>query len=153
MEEIAIIVNTNEGSIKSIKSGRSWAWLKTEYDENIKKRKLNVKLTKENVIEIKELLSQGKSQVEIAKQFNIGTATIHQIAKGGLWSDVKTSFDDKISTTSRAKLTEEDVKQIKKLLYEKKLSQKEIAELFNVNRVTITDISSGRSWTSVKNAL
>jgi hypothetical protein len=46
-------------------------------------------------------------------------------------------------------LNEEQVKQIKQLLLNDKLSKKEISERFNVSRTVIYRINSGRSWTHV----
>lgn len=46
------------------------------------------------------------------------------------------------------KLSEEQVKQIRKLL--KKFSNKEIGDMFNVNRATIFSIRKGLSWSWLK---
>lgn len=45
------------------------------------------KLTTEQVIEIKKLLSENKlSQAEISRLFNVSTSTIHKIKRGKKWS-------------------------------------------------------------------
>jgi len=45
-----------------------------------------------------------------------------------------------------AKLTEEDVKEIKKLLKTRKLKQRKIAKIYNVSEKTISSIKLGKSW-------
>jgi hypothetical protein len=45
-----------------------------------------------------------------------------------------------------AKLTEAQVRQIKQLLADGKLTQKTIGSQFNVSKGTVQDIKSGRRW-------
>lgn len=47
------------------------------------------KLNEEKVRQIKILIKQGKSNSQIAKEFNISPQTIHAIAKRGYWDHVK----------------------------------------------------------------
>lgn len=49
----------------------------------------NVKLTEENVIEIKQLLCLGLLQCDIAKRFNVTIATISAINTKKLWSHIQ----------------------------------------------------------------
>jgi len=49
----------------------------------------------------------------------------------------------------RAKLTEKKVIRIKKYLKHNKLTQREIAEMFNVTRMLITAINNNRLWRSI----
>lgn len=53
------------------------------------------------------------------------------------------------SKNGQAKLTEDQVKQIKSLLA-KKISAREIAKKFNVGKTTIGFIKQGKFWTHVK---
>lgn len=48
-----------------------------------------------------------------------------------------------------SKLTGEQAKEIKRLLAHKKLSQREIASMFNVSQTTISDINIGKNWREV----
>lgn len=50
---------------------------------------VNSKLTKANVIIIKQLLKNGRSHKEIANQFNVCRGTISSINSGKTWSHVK----------------------------------------------------------------
>lgn len=54
--------------------------------------------------------------------------------------------DNKGSKHGMSKLTEKEVKQIKKLLQSKSLTQIEIAEKYNVSRTTIYEIKVKRTW-------
>lgn len=58
---------------------------------------------------------------------------------------------DKIagSRNFNAILTENDVKEILKLLESNSASQQDIAELFGVNQITISNINTGRSWNRI----
>lgn len=51
---------------------------------------------------------------------------------------------------SSSKLTYEQVIEIKKLLREKKMNQKEIANIYGVAKRTISDINTGRNWKYVE---
>lgn len=48
------------------------------------------------------------------------------------------------------KLTVEQVVEIKKLLYEDELTQKEISQIYNISRKIISNISSGKTYSYVK---
>jgi hypothetical protein len=50
------------------------------------RRKGNIKLTEEQVKEVKELLKLGKTQREIAKQFKINQGTVQHINSGKSWN-------------------------------------------------------------------
>lgn len=67
-----------------------------------------------------------------------------------LYHAYKTGLNNsKGSKNPTAKLTESDVLQIKQLLSEGELTQTAIAEMFNVSRVTITEINTGKRWSHV----
>ena len=48
----------------------------------------NAKLTREDVIEIKQLLAKGTSVAEIARKYQRGWQTINHIKQGNTWTDV-----------------------------------------------------------------
>ena len=50
----------------------------------------------------------------------------------------------------RQKLKPDQVIEIKKLLLENKLTQQQIADIYGVDRRTITNINTGRSWAHLK---
>lgn len=51
---------------------------------------------------------------------------------------------------NRAKLNEQDVKEILRLLRDTQMSQREIAEMYGVDQTTISDIHLGRNWSWVE---
>lgn len=75
-----------------------------------------------------------------------------------VWGTTQENMQDKIkhkvqpvgSDHGMSKLKDKDVLKIRKLLNKKKLTQKEIGELFNVSQVTISCISTNKKWKDVK---
>lgn len=71
-----------------------------------------------------------------------------------LWGTRKENEYDKIrhnktnrgQRNGRSKLTKKQVEQIRKLLLKGDLLQRQIANMFNVTRMTISDIKGKRSW-------
>jgi predicted XRE-type DNA-binding protein len=61
------------------------------------------------------------------------------------------NFNVKGSQHGQAKLDEEKVLEIKRLLAEKNLTQKKIGEKYGVNQNTISLIKSGKIWSHVEN--
>lgn len=63
----------------------------------------------------------------------------------------QTNWSSKISGNNsvHAKLTEDQVKDIFEFLKDKVYSQDEIAQMYNVKQITISNIWTGRSWNSV----
>ena len=114
------------------------------------------KLTEANVIEIKILLRDKiMTQKEIAKKFNVGYITINSINKEKRWWWVlvpgfesrKTRYESK---PTNAKLTVSQVQEIKTLLKNSGLTQKEIAEKFGVTVQSITLINTGKRWANIQ---
>lgn len=61
----------------------------------------------------------------------------------------KQARGSQLNRASKSKLTENQVMEIKKLLFEQQLTIPEIAKLFDSNRSTIGNISRGLSWVHV----
>mgnify|MGYP000884139099 CR=1 FL=1 len=59
------------------------------------------------------------------------------------------SLKNRGSNNGNAKLTEEDVVEIKKLLKNTNMTQKDIAKLFNISSRRVRGIKSGESWKHV----
>lgn len=63
---------------------------------------------------------------------------------------VSTETKNKIRKSNpKRKLDKEDVIEIKKLLCDSDLTHREISEIYNVDRVTITDINNGNTWNNI----
>jgi predicted XRE-type DNA-binding protein len=117
-------------------------------DRTIKLRQPS-KLTKDQVIEIKQHLKEGHlTHKEIAKTFGVAGSVISNINKGKSWSYLftGTEFEKPVKSKIKYKLTDDQVFEIKKLLKEKNLSHGEIAKIFGVSRECITGINIGRSY-------
>jgi hypothetical protein len=48
-----------------------------------------VKLTKENVVEIRAALTRGETGFSLGKKYGVHASTIYKIRKGKIWRDVK----------------------------------------------------------------
>lgn len=110
--------------------------------------KLNEKLV--NQIRLKK--SQGMTNQDIARLYGVHKNTIQKITSRTHWKHIPDPEGCAYKKLPRGfnekscKLTEEDVIFIKNSHTEKKLSQKEIAAKFRVNRKTIKNIISGKTW-------
>lgn len=108
----------------------------------------NTKLTEEDVLQIKELIKEGFSLTEISKKHNVSHAAISRIKTGDNWYYI----GDDVSYFEyhgNAKLTESKVIEIKLLIKEGKMNQKDIAEKFNISNTTVNKISTGEIWKNV----
>ena len=72
------------------------------------------------------------------------TPTYNSNVRDSSWSS-KVSGENNV----HAKLTEDQVKDIFEFLKDKVYSQDEIAQMYNVKQITISNIWTGRSWNSV----
>lgn len=144
---IGKMFNISTSIINNIKQGRGWKHIGEDISEiKTKERKLN----EDNVLEIKKLLKSGTSQKEIAIKFNVSPSTISEIKSGKKWAKIGEDISNiKKFNKPNAKLNEEKVKKIKKLLSQG-ITQKEIAELFNINVAIISRIKLGKAWKYVE---
>jgi predicted XRE-type DNA-binding protein len=105
----------------------------------------NLKLMPEN--EHKSLHRKGEKNPSFGKigknSHNFGKYHSKEIK-------IKISEKNKGENNSNHKLTEEQIIKIKLLLKEEQLTQQEIADMFGVNRITISDIKTGRTWNYIK---
>ena len=110
------------------------------------------KLTEAEVLDIWELLREQRLSVsQIALCFDVSDKTIRKIKYGKAWRKItgyQNDFEQPVRR-SWSKLTVEQVREVKVLLRERKLSIKEIAELYHVSKWTIRDIKRGNSWRDV----
>lgn len=146
---IAPLYKVARKTISDIKHGKTWVHIKlTESDiANTSQILLKlgnaqnpIKLNKEKASEIRELLSNGIEPKIIAKQFGVSKTTIMDIKNNRYWNDTP------INKITASKLTEGQVREIKQLLEENKLSYAQIARQFNVAPGTINKIKRGFHW-------
>ena len=97
----------------------------------------------ERVLLIVQLLNEGKSFTEIAKQVGVSTTNVSNIKSGHRWS--KLTGIEKVPKPPRARLTEEQVAEIRKMAAEgRRLSF--IGRKFNQDYKQIHQIVSGKRW-------
>lgn len=119
------------------------------YKMGLIKRKLSVSDVRKIVL----MSNIGFSKKEIAEKFNIKKSHVSSIISGTSWSYITGikyfplgNFGE---NSTSAILTEEKVKQIRKMIFDKTMLQKDIAIKFGVSRPTITDIKNRKSWAHV----
>lgn len=104
------------------------------------RKRAGCKITSEQENMIRYLqIEDGVSSKEIAKYFNITANTANAIKN----RNTNYNGDD------TKKLTESDVRKIKKDLKTKDLTQKQIADKFNVSISTISAIKQERNWSHI----
>lgn len=110
------------------------------YDSSLKK------LTKEQVIKIKQLLIENKlTQTEISIMFGVNRKIINRINTGQSYKSVGKEIDLSLSKKKYIKLTEEDYDMIIKMNKDK-VPQIKIAKQFNVNQAHISRIISNERY-------
>jgi Trp operon repressor len=75
-----------EATIRRIASGKAWKQVPRPPNFASKIRHSTAKLTEAQVGEIRQLLQAGHSQQVVGRKFNVGQATISDIATGRSWS-------------------------------------------------------------------
>jgi len=115
-------------------------------------------LTEDDVREIMNniLLNKYSSVQDILINYPIAKPTFENIIYKNGWSHIREEFDmlkikniiSNFKKNKHQKLMSNDVKEIKKKLSEG-LSYQELANFYNVDPKTISDIKTGRSWKKV----
>ena len=99
----------------------------------------------DQVRQIIRLLQSRRTQKEIARQFGVNRTVVEGIASGRHWQHVPRPANFDTTIRPRAKLTEDQVREIRHLLKAGN-SQGGIAKRFDVVRTTVRDITTGRTW-------
>ena len=148
-KDIAELFQVEANTITQIKTGERWTHLKTEYDDLIEQTPRQ-KLIEEDVIEIKKLLIESKLNIkEIAKLYNLNFSHISAIKTLRTWKDVGIEYNKQLEERLCVrKLNKNMVIEIKKLLLQGKTC-KEIGEIFNVHRTSISYIKNNKTWKDV----
>ncbi|MEY9867273.1 group I intron endonuclease [Peribacillus sp. B2I2] len=114
------------------------------------------KLTESNVKQIKQMLMRGKPKREIAKEFGVTRNVITFIQQGQTWVNVEVegfkpfSIDVLGENNVNAKLTKNQVIEIKRLFIQGEKTDKEISKLYGVSLSTINRIHLGKLWNHVE---
>lgn len=155
--DIANEYNISIGLVQDIKKGRAWKHVITTYDEEIKNIKSNkcdnknCKFNEEQIVLVKKMfVEEDKTIMEIAKELNCGRNTISDILhnKINMYKKIHTPYDEKVVEKIKKvkfKLTDEDVKEIKKLINEG-YTNKKISEIYNIDPSCISNIRNNKAW-------
>lgn len=100
----------------------------------------NATITDEQAKQIKLDLFNGASTVELSEKYNIKSHVISDIRRNKSFKHILPEL-----VLSKKNLTSEDVMEIKKLLKQGTMKQKEIAKKFSVSTGAIKNIKSGKS--------
>ena len=108
----------------------------------------NAKLSRDDVIKIKQMLADGLTYSEINKAVpHLDKHVCSKIRTGEIWRDIIVEgFTSKPKTT---RLTEEQIREIKYLLSKGHHTQIQLAKMFGVSRGTIIGIKTGRTYSHI----
>lgn len=124
------------------------------HSDNMKDRKLfgektsNAKLTEKEVLEIVDLLAEGKSGPSIAKIYGIGYGAVYNIRDGKTWGE--TTGIKKNAEKRSKKLNLEDIADIKFILQLGKFSQAKVALQYDTSNSTVNRIYNGLSHSDIE---
>ena len=114
------------------------------------------KLTSDQVAEIKKMIMRGVLDRVIADQYGVVTESIKSIRNGDNWAHVEvegfTPFtkDNSGSYNFNAKLTDEKVKDIRRLYKEGVYTVRQLASKFGVSHCSVVNIVNYKSWKHVE---
>jgi len=111
------------------------------------------KLTEAQVLEIKARLWDGEGQYPIAAEFGVGPGSISAIATGRTWVQVPWPTDRprtvRTASQVRAVLSDDTVREIRRLADEEGLGRDRIAKSLNVSTSQVQRILSGERYLHV----
>lgn len=106
----------------------------------------NAHVTAEQVKQIKLAMNDGLRCKEIQEKFGISRHMYFNIKGGHQWKDIKVPINPPPFVI---KLTKDDVIEIKKILRDKTMNQRQIAKKYNVSNSLINNINKGKTWKGV----
>lgn len=117
------------------------------------------KLTESKVLEIRsKYSSMDYSHEQLAKEYGVTRVCILKVVKGKTWSQLP--YDKDVASTSRykdrgenhgsAKLTDEQIKSIRKAYAEGGCTQRSLADEFGVSGASICSILNNKSYISIE---
>lgn len=107
------------------------------------------KLSDKTVRAIFEMYNTGRyTQGDIAKHFDICQQEVHWVLAGKIWQRAdKPAVQKRTCRILRGKLlTQDDVRQIRRLLDDPKNKQADIGKMFNVSQGVVSSIKTRRAW-------
>jgi DNA-binding XRE family transcriptional regulator len=114
----------------------------------------NAKLTDQQVQTIRERYAAGGvTYEELAMEFGVNSANIGHIVSGRAWQHLPTVDCDRSSSGARngqSKLTDDQVKEIRRLYATGAWKQAQLASTFGVTHQTVSRICRGELWKHVE---
>lgn len=144
LSKIAQENNMTIETVSDINNGDTWYMS----DENYPIRKCVMKdlLTKEDVIEIKNMLSRGVSSTKIGQIFNVSTTNITNINHGKIYKEPNEIYPIFKATNSRPNLTMREIQEIINYLITTDYNYTQISEILHIGRKTISNIDTGKRY-------
>ena len=99
-----------------------------------------VKLSKHDILSIVAQVNSGKTQTNVAKEYNVQISVISRIMSGDRWSFVTGIEPKQHNTRNHVKLGIETANEIRSLYASGDYTYKGLAEKYSVNRTTIANI-------------
>lgn len=148
INEIANILNTTYGVVYWIYKGRNWKNISKNYDfSKYDKLKFEGYSTEEDAKQICELLANTNlSFEEIAKIVKVKLSTVSSIRYGNSFQNISKNYDFHNRDINIRVVTEDQVRNICKLLEERKYTLKEIAENCNTTISMVRHIKYKETW-------
>ena len=117
------------------------------------------KLTESKVLEIRQALATGEMCRTIGERYGVSREVISNIKHNRLWAHIQLTDLSQVTTRNyggtkgsanpAAKLNEEKVKEIKRLLRTTKLNTVDLGIQFGVSNMLIGRIKNGKAWKHV----
>lgn len=108
-------------------------------------------LTPNMVIHIKEMLQNHATDKQIQEIYDISSAVLSNIRHNNIWKNIGIDISNiEYRRGGGQKLTIDEVKIIKTLLKEGKLSQQKIANKFGIDQSAVSNIKNNKSYRDVK---
>lgn len=144
-EEISIKTGIPIGTIQSIRYKDSWKYLTHDIDfpEGIVMSKNNKQLNHQELLEIIQLILDGKTNLEIANMYQKNVGTINDIRIKKTHKELTKYIDFPI--LSKSDLSEYEIKQVIKMLLDG-YQNDYISNLLNINTSTVCAIRNHRSY-------
>lgn len=105
-------------------------------------------LTEKQAIEIKKKWSEGAFGADLAKEYGVHIATISDLINGRTWTHlpIMPLLIPRPVPRKKMSLTEEQVKQIRKIYVEEKTSYSKLAKKYDVSKSVIRDVIIRNTW-------
>lgn len=110
----------------------------------------SAKLSEADVLAIRARSSSGETMFKLSKEYRVGHATVHRIVTGHTWKHLLADAAPDGLRRYAAKLTESDVREIRRLYASGGHTGLQLGERFGVSLSTVSRIVLRKNWAHVK---